>query len=389
MQVLAANGQSGAASAVSSGTNPVSSTDPQSNIETTVYADGSRGEYWSDEYSWWYREYDAQGYLIHEESGTFDQTSANSGLNTAYQTNQAANEAGKPETPPAPPRAKPTTGSGAVGGLPTWMQASRYRDLYQKIAIHFPAVLQFMIERNIQIEELTPTMAERLFGVPFKVESIPLAGGGFINSLQIPKNATAFEALVLVVGSISQDPGFREWLEQQRFAAAPAEPAITPSPGTIEYDAYQQRLEEERYDRLRALGATEAEIDDIQSRKFWNDLLGPQGTVWELLNAAGAAVAVTSAGRGSPNSVVRANRPRNIAEPGLIGKNGRSPAPSLPKFVDGGKTSGILRFGDSNVPLLSGRTGPGGSLPKPAPGFNAITSTHVEGHAAAMMRQLV
>jgi hypothetical protein len=62
------------------------------------------------------------------------------------------------------------------------------------------------------------------------------------------------------------------------------------------------------------------------------------------------------------------------------------PVPSLPKY-DGGKTSGVLRFGESDVPLLSGKAGPGETLPKPAPGFNAITSTHVEGHAAAMMRQ--
>jgi hypothetical protein len=61
--------------------------------------------------------------------------------------------------------------------------------------------------------------------------------------------------------------------------------------------------------------------------------------------------------------------------------------PSLPKFVEGGKTSGVILLGDSDVPLLSGKAGPGGTLPKPAPGFNAITSTHFEGHPAAMMRQ--
>ena len=63
------------------------------------------------------------------------------------------------------------------------------------------------------------------------------------------------------------------------------------------------------------------------------------------------------------------------------------PVPSLPKFVEGGKTSGVILLGDSDVPLLSGEAGPGGTLPKPAPGFNAITSTHFEGHPAAMMRQ--
>ena len=61
--------------------------------------------------------------------------------------------------------------------------------------------------------------------------------------------------------------------------------------------------------------------------------------------------------------------------------------PVLPKFVAGGKTSGVLRVGMTDTPLRSGRDGPASSLPKQSPGFNAITSTHVEGHVAARMRQ--
>ncbi len=60
---------------------------------------------------------------------------------------------------------------------------------------------------------------------------------------------------------------------------------------------------------------------------------------------------------------------------------------TLPEFVAGGKTSGVLRTAAGDTPLLSGRAGPAASLPKPSPGFNAITSTHVEGHASALMRQ--
>jgi hypothetical protein len=61
--------------------------------------------------------------------------------------------------------------------------------------------------------------------------------------------------------------------------------------------------------------------------------------------------------------------------------------PELPKFTRGEKTSGVLRTAAGDIPLLSGRAGPAASLTKPTAGFNAITSTHVEGHAAAMMRQ--
>ena len=61
--------------------------------------------------------------------------------------------------------------------------------------------------------------------------------------------------------------------------------------------------------------------------------------------------------------------------------------PRLPAFAQGGKTSGVFRSASGDIPVLSGRAGPAASLPKGTPGFNAITSTHVEGHAAAIMRQ--
>jgi hypothetical protein len=61
--------------------------------------------------------------------------------------------------------------------------------------------------------------------------------------------------------------------------------------------------------------------------------------------------------------------------------------PKLPNFTQGGKTSGVLRTSSGDVPLVSGRGGPANLLAKPTPGFNSITKTHVEGHAAAIMRQ--
>lgn len=63
------------------------------------------------------------------------------------------------------------------------------------------------------------------------------------------------------------------------------------------------------------------------------------------------------------------------------------PPPKLPAYSPGEKTRGVFRAKGEDVPLLSGRAGPAASLAKATPGFNAITKTHVEGHAAAIMRQ--
>jgi SCP1.201-like deaminase len=64
---------------------------------------------------------------------------------------------------------------------------------------------------------------------------------------------------------------------------------------------------------------------------------------------------------------------------------GRS-APPLPRFVPGGKTSGVFQTPTMMVPLRSGYEGPAASMPQGTRGFDIITRSHVEGHAAALMR---
>ncbi|AVT32940.1 hypothetical protein C6361_29650 [Plantactinospora sp. BC1] len=59
----------------------------------------------------------------------------------------------------------------------------------------------------------------------------------------------------------------------------------------------------------------------------------------------------------------------------------------LPAFVDGGDTLGIFSRGGIERDLASGVAGPASSLPKGTPGFNGLVKSHVEGHAAALMRQ--
>jgi hypothetical protein len=61
--------------------------------------------------------------------------------------------------------------------------------------------------------------------------------------------------------------------------------------------------------------------------------------------------------------------------------------PQLAPFT-GGKTSGIfVTPAGTPVSLQSGYDGPADSVPSESEGFNAYTLSHVEGHAAALMRE--
>jgi len=62
-------------------------------------------------------------------------------------------------------------------------------------------------------------------------------------------------------------------------------------------------------------------------------------------------------------------------------------ADPLPPF-DGKKTLGRFHGPDGKpVDLKSGWSGPAESVPRGTSGFDIVTRTHVEGHAAAIMRQ--
>jgi RHS repeat-associated protein len=62
-------------------------------------------------------------------------------------------------------------------------------------------------------------------------------------------------------------------------------------------------------------------------------------------------------------------------------------APLLPDFVKGGKTAGVLRTSAGDTVLQSGWSGPASSMSPGSAGFDIVTRTHVEGHAAALMQQ--
>ena len=69
---------------------------------------------------------------------------------------------------------------------------------------------------------------------------------------------------------------------------------------------------------------------------------------------------------------------------GLTSTAGQLELPILPQAP---LTRGLLTTEAGQIPLASGWAGPAGSMPKGSPGFDIVTRTHVEGHAAAIMRQ--
>jgi len=77
--------------------------------------------------------------------------------------------------------------------------------------------------------------------------------------------------------------------------------------------------------------------------------------------------------------------------PGSVPETGRTiRSPSLQELVPAytsGKVRGVMDTGSDLRPVLSGRKGPAASMPLGSRGFNGITKTHVEGHAAAIMHQ--
>lgn len=59
----------------------------------------------------------------------------------------------------------------------------------------------------------------------------------------------------------------------------------------------------------------------------------------------------------------------------------------IPSYSNG-KTEGVLQTPEGDFYLRSGKQGPASTMGGKGSGFDGYTKTHVEGHAAALMRQL-
>lgn len=72
-----------------------------------------------------------------------------------------------------------------------------------------------------------------------------------------------------------------------------------------------------------------------------------------------------------------------------VGGGAGGSRPWLPTFRKRGPTAGVLQGpGKPDTELVSGgKGGPASRMPAESPGFDAYTRRHVEGHAAAVMRE--
>jgi hypothetical protein len=77
----------------------------------------------------------------------------------------------------------------------------------------------------------------------------------------------------------------------------------------------------------------------------------------------------------------------SVSSPGAMLESRGQTVPKLPEFLPRGKTTGVLQTSAGETELISGRAGPASAMPRGSPGFDGISKTHVEGHAAALMQQ--
>ena len=117
-------------------------------------------------------------------------------------------------------------------------------------------------------------------------------------------------------------------------------------------------------------------------------IYGIEGNRTEALWSIGAAVPLAGdgakAGKLVKEGVEAATKAARAADAarGVIKVGGRE----LPAFTRKEGTQGVLRAGADDVPLKSGYDGPSAQLPKGTPGMHGNIKSHVEAHAAAVMR---
>jgi SCP1.201-like deaminase len=117
-------------------------------------------------------------------------------------------------------------------------------------------------------------------------------------------------------------------------------------------------------------------------------IYGLEGKGDDALWSMGAAVPLFGDGakagkivKESVEAATKASRAADAAR-GVVRVGGRE----LPAFTRKEGTQGVLRSGSDEVPLKSGYDGPSAQLPKGTPGMHGNIKSHVEAHAAAVMR---
>jgi RHS repeat-associated protein len=124
---------------------------------------------------------------------------------------------------------------------------------------------------------------------------------------------------------------------------------------------------------------------------FVGGLVGGAGVSWTLTRAPTlleVTGARTGVGSGLTSSELRSLGAASANDPAVFGavrKYGADLAHPVPPYMGHGTSGTLVLPAGSEVPLVSGWKGPAASLPR-TEGLNIVTKSHVEGHAAAVMR---
>ena len=115
------------------------------------------------------------------------------------------------------------------------------------------------------------------------------------------------------------------------------------------------------------------------------------GKLWNALTGRGETKPSPSMGTAKPADGPETGKGTENPKTNPPSKDGPSSPrqqelPMTPGRTEG-KTEGVLVINGEQTKLLSGVQGPAQSMPKGSPGQDIVTKTHVEGHAAALMRQ--
>lgn len=154
-----------------------------------------------------------------------------------------------------------------------------------------PVAYQFVQEQDIRfISRPKWSWAFEWMRSTFDLEERTDSSGTYFAFLYSP-GLSEYQKLTYLIGVIRRDPAFHKWLEAQKIdERGPS--GISPAPGTPEFRDYQEQLKEQSYALMAELGATPEEIAARRRGEAANELLGPQGFIWELLNAAGTSAKI-------------------------------------------------------------------------------------------------
>jgi hypothetical protein len=148
-----------------------------------------------------------------------------------------------------------------------------------KLQASKPIAFQFALHVRLQLK---PFESKKgwfpKFNSPARYEEKTDRNGNRSSIFYFDQDQTLFENIELLISYLLKDSAFWEWKKQQPSPP----PSIGPAPGTHEANEAKR---EARIRFMQKAGASEQEIASDQRGLLGNDLFGPGGNFWSILDA--------------------------------------------------------------------------------------------------------